>query len=425
MLKNILGNRITRLSVATILIIIVGLAYVLYPVQVSVSSGGYLSFNIETPQVKAAAVVTPLGTFTDKSSTNPLTLISSLTLVEGDALIVLVANDPTAYDAISYGRVYWGGTSVPSIAVSINSGQVSIRMCGLYVLAGGADTRDLTVNWDARDVPVASAESVYKVTGLAHTSWISGFDTPELDKTSTATGSSTTPSSGATATLTQADELIIGCIGVEDEIDDMGGTWTTGAGYVSGNEQQTGTNGAGDASNITIYSAAEIVSATTAQTAAMTGIDDTDWAAGVITLKIEVSAADISNSPSSKAFGTVQPSTTYWSNGSEPTWALVDGDAFFTITNNGATCSITVSATNFTGGVGWTLTSGSPGSNTVRMTAFKEGDGSGDGVALTTSPQAFISALSTNIDWELKVETGTFTDGALKTSTITLAATLD
>lgn len=143
--------------------------------------------------------------------------------------------------------------------------------------------------------------------------------------------------------------------------------------------------------------------------------------------KSAVAGADISNSPSSKAFGVVQANTTYWSNGSEPSWVLTDGDAYFTITNNGATCSITIKATNFTGGVGWTLTSGSPAENTVRMTAFKEGDDFDEGITLTTSPQSFITALgaSADIDWELKLETGTPTDGALKTSTITLDATLD
>ena len=145
------------------------------------------------------------------------------------------------------------------------------------------------------------------------------------------------------------------------------------------------------------------------------------------TLHIEYSAGatpDISNTPSSKVFGIVNTSSTYWSNGSEPTWVLVDGDAYFTITNNGDACSITIVATDFTGGVGWTL--GVPAENVVRLTAFKEGDGSGDGITLTTSPQAFISGLITNIDWELKFETATaHTDGVAKESVITLTATLD
>lgn len=138
-------------------------------------------------------------------------------------------------------------------------------------------------------------------------------------------------------------------------------------------------------------------------------------------------AADISNAPISKAFGTVAASTSYWSNGSAPTFPLDDAECFFTVTNNGGTCSITIKATNFTGGVGWTL--GTPAQNVVRLKTGKSGDAlETNMVTLTTSPQAFISALANlaTKKWEVKMETPTsYTDGALKTSTITLTATLD
>jgi len=142
-------------------------------------------------------------------------------------------------------------------------------------------------------------------------------------------------------------------------------------------------------------------------------------------LKPEVGVADISINYSSVAFGVVAVNSTYWSNGLEPTWVLVDGDAYFTITNNGDPCSITVVATNFTSsGASWILDS-SVGINHVVLTAFKEGDDYDEGVTITTSPLLFISGLTTNIDWELKLETGTFTDWYEKTSIITLSATLD
>lgn len=139
----------------------------------------------------------------------------------------------------------------------------------------------------------------------------------------------------------------------------------------------------------------------------------------------ESAGADISNTPSSIDFGTVSESSTNWSNGSEPSWPLTDGDAYFTVTNNGGgTIDIDFKATNFSGGNGWTLTTGSPSSDTVRMSVFVEGGGSGSGVALTTSDQTIITSLasSADIDWELKLETGTYTDGVAKQSTITLTA---
>lgn len=146
-------------------------------------------------------------------------------------------------------------------------------------------------------------------------------------------------------------------------------------------------------------------------------------------LHIEYSTAeaDISNAPSSKNYGSVSESSTYWSSGAEPSWPLVDGDAYFTVTNNGDACSVAFKATNFTGGNGWTLTTGVPSEDTVRLTVFIEGDGSGDGIALTTSNQTLIASLgaSSDKDWELKMETpSSFTDGVEKTSTVTLTGTL-
>ena len=135
---------------------------------------------------------------------------------------------------------------------------------------------------------------------------------------------------------------------------------------------------------------------------------------------------DIEVAPTTEDFGTVAESGTYWANGAEPGWPLADGNCTFTITNNsGFAVDITAEADDFTGGNGWSLTSGSPGEDTVRLTAFKSGDGSGDGVALTTSGQSFITDLadSSTKKVELKLETGTYTDGSERTSTVTFTAT--
>ncbi len=137
----------------------------------------------------------------------------------------------------------------------------------------------------------------------------------------------------------------------------------------------------------------------------------------------------IINNPISKNFGTVSESHSYWSYGgtTAPTFPLDDGECYFEVTNNSsAAINIQIKATNFTGGVGWTLAS-SPGVDTVTLKAGKEGDNNeGDMVTLTTSDQSFISNLgaSSNKKWEIKLETGTFTDNTPKTSTITLTATL-
>lgn len=135
---------------------------------------------------------------------------------------------------------------------------------------------------------------------------------------------------------------------------------------------------------------------------------------------------DITNTPATWAIGTVYPNTTYWSSGSEPSWPLTDGDAYFTVTNNsGFAVDIGISGTDHTGGVTVTLES-TPGVNQITIIAFKEGDGSGDGITLTTEDQAFISnlAASADIDWELKFMSATeHTDTVGKTGTVTILAT--
>jgi hypothetical protein len=136
--------------------------------------------------------------------------------------------------------------------------------------------------------------------------------------------------------------------------------------------------------------------------------------------------SNISNTPNSKAFGSVQPNSSYWSNGgSGPVWPLDNGECYFTVTNQGSSSvNISIKATDFSGGVGWTLAS-SPGVNFVTLKAGKSGDTNEAAmVTLTTSEQAFISNLGAGASkmWEIKLETGTFTDGTGKSSTITLTA---
>jgi len=134
---------------------------------------------------------------------------------------------------------------------------------------------------------------------------------------------------------------------------------------------------------------------------------------------------DITNAPTSKAFGVVAVSTTYWSNGSQPASPLADAGAYFTITSTGsAATDIDVHGHNATGGVGWTLTSNAPGSNEYRIKMYKEGDTvPSGGIYLTTSDQEFISNLASgsNIDIEFSLGTASaFTDNPQRTWIITL-----
>ena len=136
---------------------------------------------------------------------------------------------------------------------------------------------------------------------------------------------------------------------------------------------------------------------------------------------------NISNTPSSIDLGYVAETHSYWSNGAAPTFPLDDAECYFTLTNNSsAPADIAIRATDFTGGVGWTL-AGSPGVNIVTLKAGRSGDNAeGDMVILTTGDQTFITNLPafSSRKWEIKLDTGTFSDGVPKTSTITLTASI-
>ena len=133
----------------------------------------------------------------------------------------------------------------------------------------------------------------------------------------------------------------------------------------------------------------------------------------------------ISNTPGTEALGTVAASSTTWAHGSAPSAPLDDATCTFTVTNDGSVAeNIGIEATNPTGGIGWTL-AGTVGENIVVMKAGFEGETHAEMQVVTTSNEAFISSLAAagDIDWEFSLETGTFTDGAEKSSTITLTAT--
>jgi hypothetical protein len=143
----------------------------------------------------------------------------------------------------------------------------------------------------------------------------------------------------------------------------------------------------------------------------------------------EQPALAISVSPISKNFGKMYANTSYWSNGSTPTFPLDDAECYFIITNEGsATINISINASDFTGGAGWALTSGAPGSGEARMKAGVSGDANeGAMIILTASPASFMTSMAGNasVSWELKLETGIFTDGVVKESHITLVAVED
>jgi hypothetical protein len=142
----------------------------------------------------------------------------------------------------------------------------------------------------------------------------------------------------------------------------------------------------------------------------------------------------ITNSPSSLAFGTVMPGTTYYaynqSTGSYPN-PVTSSQCYFTITNaGGSSVNLALSCTNATSGNTWTLVSGTPSGDQFKVIAVYNGENPASGLVLTNSNQSFYSALAASgtLLWDFKEvlggtgtgKSGTFSDAATKTYTITI-----
>lgn len=127
------------------------------------------------------------------------------------------------------------------------------------------------------------------------------------------------------------------------------------------------------------------------------------------------------------ALGTVSTSSVYWwddEGGAQVSpfpGALANANCAGNITNCGSiTSDITVECADFTGGVGWNLTVGAPGADTVQVTAYMESCADeATGTEVDNAPTKLyddITALQV-LGVELSLETGTFTDGVAKAST--------
>ncbi len=104
-----------------------------------------------------------------------------------------------------------------------------------------------------------------------------------LDRTGIGTGSNDTPSSGATATTTEANELLVGAVGTEGPDGDASGTWDNS--FTAG--PRRGTSGDAADTNITASMGWRIVLAADAYTARKSGITSRDRAALIATFKAE------------------------------------------------------------------------------------------------------------------------------------------
>lgn len=227
-----------------------------------------------------AIVVTVEGAVAEKDVAESTYMTDlAATFSAGDAVFVITASE-TVYDIIELAKsdnsVVRSKTAAERDLVILNTQNVEGACFSFLNLTSQEATDIAKVRLKNSIVENTIAFAVYSASGIAISS--------AFDKSATATGSGTTAGAGPTATLSQADELGIGIIGMEEQTDEKG-TWTTGASYVEGNEQEAGTTGQGGASNISVFTVAEVLSATTAQNVEQTSTGGNDWAAGIATYK--------------------------------------------------------------------------------------------------------------------------------------------
>jgi len=146
---------------------------------------------------------------------------------------------------------------------------------------------------------------------------------------------------------------------------------------------------------------------------------DYDGVAPKLHIEYTVSATDITNIPDSKDYGVVSENSTYET-----------GLTYFTVTNNSSgAVTITIKATDFTGGNGWTLSdTATPDANTAGLKAGLEGGDYTIIVKKTGTFNTLVSGLAAEgtQKWGLKLYTPTtFSDGVQKSTTVTLTAVLD
>ncbi len=255
-----------------------------------------VSFALSTAPVRQASAaigfVQVVGTDQDKTTGTTLIVTVPITgVVAGNSIIVAFAMDDitgTVSAADSQGNTYAVDADVA------NAPDVRTIILSAHNVTALLSGDVITITHPSVD---ARAVSIAEFSGLAPTG--------ALDQTSTATGNGTTPSSGSTATTSQADELLIGAIGAEGIVTD---TFTVGTNYAP--LDRSGTTGGGFASNITINPEFQIVSATGAYLADGTLGTAQDWAAAIATYRMGPTTPTPTPTVTSTATNTPTPTET-------------------------------------------------------------------------------------------------------------------
>mgnify|MGYP001373237849 CR=1 FL=1 len=235
---------------------------------------GGRSTNNNVKAASTAETITYLGSLgvaASKTSGTSLEVITTAPVTTGDDIIVTYVTDPNSSLVINVSDP--AGNFYNQVGYVVNSGQLRTYVFAAYDVNSMPAGSGITISASPSVTARAAAIALFR--GLVYSN--------PLDQTHTGTGNSTVPSSGATATITQADELLVGAIGIEGPDGDTAGTWDNL--FTAG--PRTGTTGGSADTNITADLGYRIVSSAGAYTASKSGITSRDWAAMIATFKVD------------------------------------------------------------------------------------------------------------------------------------------
>ncbi len=240
----------------------------------ALASNSFLEAIASPLRASEAAYLGGLGSVATKSSDTELIISTSQAVTTGNDIMVALSTDPNSSLVVGVTDDA-GNTYVQIGSTVINSGQIRTYLFVAYDVNSMAAGSDIIISATPAVTSHAAVAGLFS--GLA--------DVSTLDQIASGTGTSTSPSSGAASSTTQADELLIGVIGTEGPVGDSAGTW--GNSFIAG--PRAGTTGDADDTNITISLGYRIVSATGTYTASKTGITERDWGALIATFKADTS----------------------------------------------------------------------------------------------------------------------------------------
>jgi hypothetical protein len=187
--------------------------------------------------------------------------ISSVALGQGHMLVALIQTGSGAPVSVK-----WGTTALTQRAASADARSYVYELANVT-----AGTNNLTVSMTGTGNN-SVAFTAYEVTGAI---------AAPFDVSAKAAGTSTTPSSGATAATAQAAELVLGMVGTQGDSSDAAGTWD--GGFTNG--QRVGNLLGTSSVPSTVSDGYKIVNAIGTQTASKSGITSRPWNCICVTYK--------------------------------------------------------------------------------------------------------------------------------------------